>query len=533
MASQKTLMESFNNYFNLNLKPDKSLITKIQGLSNRVSPDGYSTSSSIPLDIETYNLLSELLGTPDQRIAKYTVFDHIDDRYPDASNALDCFADEIVTIDLDHQAPFWTVSENKQVVDCLDNLYYEVLKLKDGLYLQTIMRNLHKYGDNFNEIVVGDISGVSQLKELPVKSCWTKFDIQGTVEKYYQRFMNSAVASYQLEFEPWQIFHMKLPAKMTGSMYGQSLLNDAILPQRMLESIELAAMLSRINGATDRFVYKVPVGNRNRAETEAYLNEIKAGIRRKAAINTAGGQFVSVNDIMTSLEDLFIPVRESGTVEIERLDKRSSVSNSIEDIEYFDKKSKAALKMPFSYMENEQPLQMKSLSSGDLRFARRIMKGQAILKKFLYYIGELHLKYVWWDNQAPWTIQLSSVSQLEELAALENMEMRFNLAGTVLDHLPDIEIYTKILKYPEDKARELLGQLNKQRRERVVEDSVSARHAEIASSKLADQFNLPPEEALTQECRRLMMHNPRLRTAIQSLVEVNRELLAANKTAKK
>jgi DNA mismatch repair ATPase MutS len=153
------------------------------------------------------------------------------------------------------------------------------------------------------------------------------------------------------------------------------------------------------------------------------------------------------------------------------------------------------------------------------------MKLQSIVKKFLLYVGNTHLEYTWYDSKPVWNIQLSSTSQLEELASLENMEMRFNLAGTMLDHIPDLEIYTKILKYPEDKARELIKQLDMQKRDRTIFDAVSSREAEIKAGKLAEKYNLPPEEALTTELRLMMMHNPNLRTAVQSLVEVNKQLL--------
>lgn len=523
MSEQKPILKEWaSNLYGLflnDIRPDGNLINRVTNLTSAFEIVGGVTETGISIDPETYNLLADLMGAPDQRIQRYKLFDHIDEKDSDASNALSLFADETVVLDVEKQAPFWVNSEDPDLAEFLNNLLYDTLKLKDGLFLNTLDRNLGKYGDSFVEVVLDEYRGVVKLVELPVNSIWADFDLRGQVHGYKQRFIASPVSTRELNFEPWQLYHMTLPGKVAGSIYGGSLLEDAQLPARMLEAVELTAILSRINAATSRFIYKIPVGTKGFKDVTAYINEIKASVKRRRVVNTQDGTFVSVNDVITAPEDIFIPTRDSGSIEIDKLEARSSVTDSINDIEYFDKKKKTALKMPSSYINEEEAIGNKSLSSGDIRFARRVYKVQAATIKFLEYVCQIHLDYTWYGEHKKFSIQLASINQYEEQTRLENMEMRYNLFGTMRDSIPDMELYKKILGYSEEEAEELLKALAEQKRNLVIADAVNQADASAKTMSGNEDQGVQPDQAFSMEMTKRMNENHNFKLAVMNLLE--------------
>lgn len=528
------VLTNIYSYFNLDAQGDKELIDDVTSKINQATVNFPSTDTGIPFDIETYNLFTEMFALPETRIALYKAYEYLDDNYSEIASALDLLADESIVIDLDKQSPFWVNCDNPQIKTLLESLYFDTLKYADGTALNQIVRNLNKYGDNFNEIVIDKVRGVVKVKELPCKSMHIKFDLQGSVLGYHQQFLNAAVAGYMLDFEPWQIAHMMVPSRIVGGIYGRSAIQDAVKPSKMLEAVEVAAMMSRLNGAVDRYVYEVPVGKRNATDAKSYLNEIKGSLRRKRLVNTRDGEFKSVTDVLTAMEDLFVPTREAEAIKISKLDKRGAVTDRVQDIEYFSTKQKNALRLPFSYLVGSDQLDSsKSLSNTDIRFARRIQKLQNIVRRHLVNIGETHMSYVWYNKKEPFTLQMTSVSKLEEQASLEMMELRLNLAGTFMQYLPDEYLYEHVLKFNAEESKEYIKTARIQKNRAIMDDAVAQANANIAAQKLemssglggdsgmSDDANpdmsMASESKVVREFNNLLKKNPKLMENISSL----------------
>ncbi len=434
-------------------------------------------------------------------------------------------SDEAVSLNLETQTPIWVQSEDEQVANNLNALFLDTLGWRDSTYLNIITRNACKYGDNYQEKVIDEDRGLIKVKELPEKSILVKFDIMGNVLGYIQNFVYSSYTNAQVDFEPWQIHHLKIPGKMTSAIYGSSLLFDAITPIKKLEAIELAALLSRLSGAVDRYIFKIPVGKKAQPEAKQYINEIKQYLRRKRIINTEDGEFKSANDVMSAVEDLFIPQRESGSIEIDQLNKKGSMQDYSGDIDYFHKKEVASLKVPTQFLSMEDAMDSgKSPANVDLRFARRVRKVQNVVKKFATDCADTHLKYVWYGKSAPFEVLMNSVSQLEEQQALEAMELRYNLAGTMMDLVPDEFIYTNILKFPEEEAKEIIKKMEKEKKDKTVQEATNDAHATVAAAEIEGEVEEGATESKwTGQLNKLYLSNNTFRRSVDNLIEITKE----------
>ena len=110
------------------------------------------------------------------------------------------------------------------------------------------------------------------------------------------------------------------------------------------------------------------------------------------------------------------------------------VSNSMDDIEYFRDKLFAGVKVPKSYLAQEQEVARATLSSQDVRFARSVLRVQRELKTGIGKICRVHLAALGIDPAtADFEIHMTVPSAIFELAQLEVRSARADLAARLAD----------------------------------------------------------------------------------------------------
>lgn len=173
-------------------------------------------------------------------------------------------------------------------------------------------------------------------------------------------------------------------------------------------------------------------------------------------------------------EDFVIPTRQGadGT----RIEVLGSPSwQSVEDLNYFRDMLFAAIKVPRSYFSQEDGANKNTLSAGDVRFARTILRVQRELKNGLGKIARVHLAALNIDPEAvDYDIHMMVPSSIFELAQLEVKNARADLAGrmqgfvsmhwilSTVFGLSDDEIKVIFKEKEEDAARDANLQANTQ-----------------------------------------------------------------------
>lgn len=352
------------------------------------------------------------------------------DYTPELATAMDIYSDEVVGGD-DKGKSFHIYSENEQIKNALDELFYDVLNVEFNL--KPWVRNLVKYGDFFlfNE-VLPDI-GVINVFPIPVSEV-EREDGFDPVDPYATRFKWITRGNKYLE--NWQVSHFRLLSNDLFLPYGTSILESARRSWRQLTMLEDAMLTYRVVRSPERRVFYIDVASVPPNDVDSYMEAVKSTLRTQTHTDRQTGREDLRYNAQSMLDDYFIPIRgdKQGT-KIDTLSGGVHVS-ATEDVEYIQKKLFAAVKVPKPYLNFDENLSAKaSLAQMDIRFSRTIGGIQKVMIAELNKLAMIHLFVKGFDGAdlINFELKLSSPSSVAIQQKLELMSVKFDTAGTAKD----------------------------------------------------------------------------------------------------
>lgn len=100
-----------------------------------------------------YDSLAEHLRIDQDLQARFTDYEEMDE-YPEISVALDIYADDSCTPNLEREEAIWVTSQDKATADDLNSMLHKHLTIEDDIWGSA--RTLCKYGNNFGELLVSE-----------------------------------------------------------------------------------------------------------------------------------------------------------------------------------------------------------------------------------------------------------------------------------------------------------------------------------------------------------------------------------------
>jgi len=443
----------------LNSKEAKQLDTQVQ-----------NSSTGEVVSQENTEMNAQDLYLSQDRIVKYRDYDIMDERLPEVSSALDIIADDAVYVDPLKNSAFWIDSPHESTKNMLEEILKNKLNMNEHLW--TIVRDLVKYGDEFEEIVVSK-NGVESIKPLHPSTMYRLEDAKGRLVGFEQRpnfyFNSNNVSIYaslpqlnyssgkksQVQFVPWQIYHTRYLSFNRSNSYGTSLLDRARYPGNMLRLMEEALMLIRLQKSFDRFAFFLDVGQLDPERSLAYVDQVRRRLRRKRFENSAG-DFNSTVNPLSPLEDLFIPLKKGDSTRIDKL-PGIDVGRGLEDIKYMRAKLISALRIPAAYLgftEDYTGFVNNTLALQDKRYMRTIRRYQNYAKQLLTRICEIQLEIseVPYDERE-FEVTMSNPSSLEEQAKIEIETLKADLADKLKDFVPLDWILTNVFNFTDEETK--------------------------------------------------------------------------------
>lgn len=316
------------------------------------------------------------------------------DMDPIIGAALDIYADEATS-----RNEFGKVVEiktnNEQIKELLDNLFYDVLNVDFNLWPWT--RNLVKYGDFFLHLEIADELGIIGVQPL---STYEITRVEGFDPNNWQavKFVHTPLATKSMfvagqkqEYENYEMAHFRLLSDTNFLPYGKSFLESARRLWKQLSLMEDAMIIHRIVRAPQKRIFKIDVGGIPPNEVDQYVQRIINKSKKTPYVNSTTGEYNLKYNIQNLMEDFYLPVRgsDSGT-EITNLDGLEY--SPIEDIDYLKNKMFAALKIPKQHLGYIEDGNSKATLAGqDMRFAKTIERLQRIIIDGLEKIAIAHL----------------------------------------------------------------------------------------------------------------------------------------------
>jgi hypothetical protein len=195
------------------------------------------------------------------------------------------------------------------------------------------------------------------------------YDYENSKIKYFIQYLKPNIGNININdlesleknddvvvFYPSQINYMKygiFPGMDKTRVFGY--LEKVRKPFNILQMLETSLIIYRLIRAPERFVFEIDTGNMPRDKALSFVDKMKRKLSVKESFNTDTGQLERNTNIMSLVDNFFLPKSSSG--------RGSSVSSiggnvqgftELDDIYYFQRKLYNALKYPISRIQNRQ-----------------------------------------------------------------------------------------------------------------------------------------------------------------------------------
>lgn len=363
------------------------------------------------------------------RRAKYRDFDLMDAEDPVLNSALDVYADNATKGDSGDDKVVEIVSDDELIVEILSDV-------RDRLALDTetwsIARALAKYGDNFEEVVVHEDLEVHRLKNLDASEMNVKTDKYGRYDPEFPfEQIRPDTGAVVARLREWQVLHFRLK-RNRKSKYG---VDGAILAPvrkvfKQLAMMEDALVIARLTRAPQRYGFLVDVDGIEPGEpTIEYLNKVKDMMKKRRTIDPATGKMDLKFNPLSMEEDLFVGVRSNGKSDVKVLQGQTNLGQ-LGDIEFFQNKLFAGIKVPKAYLGFERDVNAKAtLTEQDVQFARSVRRIQLAIIEQYRKLFDFVLAVRGVDPTAvEYTIKLPVISTIDELRMWQVKKLKAEVA---------------------------------------------------------------------------------------------------------
>ncbi|RPJ06427.1 MAG: hypothetical protein EHM36_06970 [Deltaproteobacteria bacterium] len=446
----------------MDIRTNFSLIDRISSLFSRVSPapkrreETTETSHDVGI-VSWYYKKVKLERT---RRAKYEDYRIMDEEYPEISTALDLYADNATKERNENGDPINVKGKDGKIQTVLNELIKRT-KLFDLLW--DTARNIAKMGDDFDEVVVDDDGLITRLKPLEPETMEREQDEFGRdKEKPYVQKDETRTTTIA-EFEPWQIIHWKNGG--IKRMYGESVMKPIRRVYKQLQLMEDGMVIGRLTRSHLRYKILVDTEGMDAEEARSHVKQVKEDFKKKRMINPVTGQLDTSTNPLSAEEDFFIGVTKDSKADVGALQGAMNLGN-IRDVEYFQTKLFAGLKVPKAFVGLEKDVKAKAtVVEEDIQFARtvgRIRKGlRAGLRQVFDYqlvlsgitptddTYQIHFAPISMvDEMRKWTMEKLKA----EVAKIYRVDIPLLSDRFILKHflgLPDEEIQAVLREKPE------------------------------------------------------------------------------------
>jgi hypothetical protein len=391
-----------------------------------------------------------------ERIGKYREYDRMDTESVEIASALDIYADNATSGDRE-SGTIEVVSESAKVIEVLNEVKG---RLKLDFALWSIAREMVKYGDCFEEVVVYPDFEVHRLKHLSPSEVKVKEDEWGRPDSEFPYEQMNETGETIAKFADWQILHFKI-AKNRTSKYGVdgSLLYPLRKVFKQLAMIEDSLIIARLTRAQQRFAFMIDVSGIEPGEPTAdYLRKVKNSMKKKRTIDPVTGRMDLKYNPLSAEEDIFLARRESNGSDVKVLQGASNLGQ-LADVEYFSKKLFAGLKVPKAWMGFEGETHARAvITELDVQFAKTIRRVQQSLIEGLQKLFDFVLLTRGIDPIAnSYTIKLPVLSAIDELREWQMEVIKANVAVTYKNSLGISSewVYRNLLELSDEDIEEI------------------------------------------------------------------------------
>lgn len=407
----------------------------------------------------------DLLGQSQERKDKYEKFSYLDINLAEATAALNIYADNIVSGSIGGEENYKVIVDKKALNKAKADEAVTFNERKSGIkdHIWEISRDMTKFGDNFQEVVLGqDTQGrnfIYKLKKLPEEEMFCNVDTRGVFDKNQneQYFQQENISDEKTYFEWWRLIHFKIGNQTYGA--DRSLFaNASNRIGRQLLWIDESLVIARMSRAWQRFIFMIDTTGYTDDQKWNLVDKFLERQRRNMLVDSSTGRLKPTDKPPLPDEDLAIPIEKDSATDVKIVSGDLNIGN-IKDVSYLQNKFLMAVGVPKAYMAIEEGVRGKAtLGQIDVQFARQVRRKQRALlpglRKFyqlIFYLNGID------PTQFKWDIVFPELATTDELMKWEMMKTRVETAKILsvdIGCVNDDYIYDVILQLT-DKEKEV------------------------------------------------------------------------------
>ena len=431
-----------------------------------IPPTGEKTTERPVKDLASFirNAYYDLLTQSQARKDKYLKYDYLDMNLAEASSALNIYADNTVSGSIGGAENYKVIvgkgAPNKNKIE--EAIVFNELTSGIKDYIWEISRDMTKYGDNFQEVIINQNRAgrdyIRKLKKLPEKELFADVDKRGVFsdegKPYFQQENDSM---NKISFEWWRLIHFKIG----NSTYGVDralFANASNRTGRQLLWIDEALVIARMSRAWQRFIYKIDTTGMNEDQKWNHVNRFLEQQRQNMLVDSTTGRLKPTDKPLLPDDDIVIPIDADDKTDIKIVSGDLNIGN-IKDVSYLQNKFLMAVSVPKAYMAIEEGTRSKAtLSQIDVQFARQVRRKQRALIPGLKKFYEIVFILSGIDpTQFKWMVVFPELATTDEMMKWNMMKVKAETAKILavdINAVNDEYIYDKILEFT-DKEKEL------------------------------------------------------------------------------
>lgn len=359
----------------------------------------------------------EFFRKPITRQDRFLEYDIMDLENSDIGFALDLFAEESLPIMTNAGELFRIKTKYPEVEKTLKKLTKR-LEINEKLY--AFSRALAKYGEIFTYTIIYKDEGIKELLPLhPANVDPVIIEDEKTKTPKFvgwkSDILGSIVGEAEGIFPPYRLLQWRLPDYTAMNLEGRSMLANSVKCWKMLDMLEVMIQIYRLNRSVEKRIYKIDVGEADIVEAMRIVKEYRNNLQNVAQFQKDSGDWFKVKSPGDFLQEIFWPLRTGSNSSVEVLQAPGAVGE-IADLEYFRNKLRVSLGIPTGYFDEKEGGGVnfdkgKYLAYQDIRFARKISRLQAGLRKSLKNLFRIHLTTL--GISGSFDIEFQSVSIFE------------------------------------------------------------------------------------------------------------------------
>ncbi|HEC88451.1 MAG TPA: hypothetical protein ENI52_03950 [Thermoplasmata archaeon] len=331
--------------------------------TKKTTPQPLSTIFALVNDI------TKLWQVKDDRKSIYDDIDRMYDEDDYVAEALDVLLSDIFALKSFYEPIIH--------VECKDeNLLKKILKIKEKSKLEQQVRNIGynflKYGNTFCELIISPNGKLVDFLLIPQTwSMYRNVDTHGRLRNGKPGQKKPGVCAYDqrdetgrvlAEFLAYQIIHFRnVPYDTKG--YGIPFLKSARRNWLRLQQLEDSMVRARIIRAFLKLIHHVPVPDEPTLEQiEKHIEQYKRSIA-KQAYHSLASELVEksyISNPVNESTDFYMPTNSTMKGKIDAIDPSNAQLQNISDVEYFQNRLFARLKVPKARLANERDVNAKA-----------------------------------------------------------------------------------------------------------------------------------------------------------------------------